>query len=126
MNKLIEKYNISRNFKKVKEVKGQIAFPGKVRGIVKVILNPNDVLKVKKGNILVAVMTFPSYIVAVEKSSALVTDEGGILCHASIIARETKKPCIISTKIATKVFQDGDEVEVDANNGIVKIIKKAK
>jgi len=54
---------------------------------------------------------------------AIVTNEGGILCHAAIIAREFKKPCIVGTKIATQVLHDGDLVEVDANKGIVKIIK---
>lgn len=53
------------------------------------------------------------------------TDEGGITSHTSIVAREMKKPCIIGTKIATKVFKDGDLVEVDANKGVVKIIEKS-
>jgi pyruvate,water dikinase len=60
-----------------------------------------------------------------KKAIAFITDEGGITCHAAIIARELKKPCIIGTKIATKVLKDGDLVEVDANKGVVKIIKKA-
>jgi pyruvate,water dikinase len=60
-----------------------------------------------------------------KKASAFVTDFGGITCHAAIVAREWKVPCIIGTGIATKVFKDGDLVEVDANTGIVKIIKKA-
>ncbi len=50
-------------------------------------------------------------------------DEGGITCHAAIVSRELKKPCIIGTRIATKVLKDGDLVEVDANKGIVKILK---
>mgnify|MGYP001564748046 CR=1 FL=1 len=57
------------------------------------------------------------------KAAAFVTDEGGILCHAAIVARELKKPCIIGTKIATRVFKDGDMVEVDATKGIVRKIK---
>ena len=59
----------------------------------------------------------------ISKVKAIVTNEGGILCHAAIIAREFKKPCIVGTKIATQVLHDGDLVEVDANKGIVKIIK---
>ncbi|MBU1854784.1 MAG: hypothetical protein KKF89_03620, partial [Nanoarchaeota archaeon] len=51
-----------------------------------------------------------------------VTDEGGITCHASIIARELGKPCIIGTKNATEVFKDGDIIEVDANKGLVRKI----
>ncbi len=82
--------------------------------------------KVNKEDILVAPMTFPSFILAMEKASAFITDEGGILCHAAIVAREMNKPCIIGTKIATKVLRDGDLVEVDADKGVVKIIKRAK
>ena len=59
-----------------------------------------------------------------EKASAFVTDEGGILCHAAIVAREMKKPCIIGTKVSTKILKDGDMVEVDADNGIVKVLEK--
>jgi pyruvate,water dikinase len=58
-----------------------------------------------------------------QKAAAFVTDEGGITCHAAIVARELKKPCIIATKIATKVLKDGDLVEVDANNSIIRILK---
>jgi pyruvate,water dikinase len=58
-----------------------------------------------------------------KKAGAIITDEGGITCHAAIVSRELKKPCIIGTKIATQVFKDGDMVEVDAENGIVKIIR---
>ena len=103
---------------------GQVAFKGNVRGIVKIVTHPNDVSKVKTGEILVAQMTLPSFISAMQKASAFVTDEGGITCHAAIIAREMKKPCIIGTKNATKVLKDGDLVEVDAERGIVKIIER--
>jgi pyruvate,water dikinase len=58
-----------------------------------------------------------------EKAAAFVTDQGGITSHAAIVAREMKKPCIIGTKIATKVFKDGDIMEVDANKGIIRKIK---
>lgn len=68
----------------------------------------------------------PDFISAMKKAVAFVTDEGGITCHAAIIAREMKKPCVIGTKVATLVFQDGDEVEVDADNGIVTILKHAE
>ncbi len=109
---------------KIREIKGSIAFRGKVKARVKIVLTTKDINKVKQGDVLVAVMTFPNYISAMERASAFVTNEGGILCHAAIISREMNKPCIIGTKIATKVLKDGDLVEVDADNGIVKIIKK--
>ena len=61
-----------------------------------------------------------------KKAGAIVTDEGGITSHAAVISREMGKPCIIGTRNATKVFKDGDLVEVDANKGYVKILKKAR
>lgn len=109
--------------KKIKitdEIKGKTAFPGRARGLVKIVLSNEDIKKVKQGEILVAVMTFPHFISAMEKARAFITDEGGILCHAAIISRELKKPCIIGTKIATQILKDGDKVLVDANKGIVK------
>lgn len=107
------------------DITGTSAYKGKVKGIVRILRTTDDIPKVKKGDILVAVMTFPNFVPAMEKAAAFVTDEGGILCHASIVSREMKKPCIIGTKIATKVLEDGDEVEVNANEGIVKILKRA-
>ena len=59
-----------------------------------------------------------------QRASAFVTDEGGITCHAAIVAREMRKPCIVGTRVATRVLKDGDIVEVDANSGIVRIIKQ--
>jgi phosphohistidine swiveling domain-containing protein len=107
-------------------LKGQIAYIGKVKGNVKIVSTIKDISKVNKGDVLVSSMTLPKYILAMKKAVAFLTDEGGIGCHAAILSREMKKPCIIGTKIATKVLKDGDLVEVDANNGIVKILKKAK
>ena len=59
-------------------------------------------------------------------ASAIVTDEGGLTSHAAVISRELKIPCVIGTKHATDVFEDGDLIEVDANKGIVKLIKIKK
>ena len=61
----------------------------------------------------------------IQKSGAVVTDEGGMMCHAAIIARELHKPCIIGTKIATSIINTGDLVEIDANKGTIRILKKA-
>ena len=60
---------------------------------------------------------------AILKAAAIITDEGGITAHAAIVARELKKPCIVGTKIATKALKTGDVVEIDANKGVVKILK---
>jgi pyruvate,water dikinase len=97
-----------------------VASPGKVKGIVKMVLSFHDIDKVRKGDILVAYMTSPRVMPAIARCSAIVTDEGGLTCHAAIIARELKKLCVIGTKIATKVFKDGDLVEVDASTGIIR------
>jgi len=94
------------------------------RGKVKILLSPNEGNKVKNGDFLVTTMTTPDYIVLMKKAVGFITDEGGVTCHAAIVAREMNKPCIIGTKIATKVLKDGDFIEVDANRGIVKILKK--
>lgn len=110
---------------KTESVTGNSAYRGLVKGKVTKVFSGLDLNKVKKGDVLVAVMTFPNFVPAMEKASAFVTDEGGILCHAAIVSREMKKPCVIATKVATQVFKDGDFVEVDANRGIVKILKRA-
>ncbi len=107
------------------KIKGNTAFKGIVTGKVVLISNKKDLPKVKEGDIIVTAMTIPDYVSVMQKAAAFVTDEGGITCHAAIIAREMKKPCIIGTKIATKVLKDGDLVEVDADKGIVKIINRA-
>lgn len=115
---LSEKKHAEKN-----KLKGAVAFKGIVRGTVKVVMIAHEIGKVKEGDILVAPTTAPSYIIGMQKAGAFVTDEGGITSHAAIVAREMKKPCVIGTKIATKVLKDGDFVEVDADRGIVKIIK---
>lgn len=109
----------------LKIIKGIIASVGLATGRVKIINSVSEVKKVKRGDILVTSMTSPKYMPAILNSSAIITDEGGLTCHAAITARELKKPCIIGTKIATQVLHDGDLVEVDANKGIIKIVKKA-
>ena len=74
----------------------------------------------KENSILVTSMTSPEQTVFLQKCAAIITNEGGILSHAAIIAREMGKPCIIGTKIATEVFKDGDLVEVNATEGIIR------
>lgn len=115
------------NIKKTTEIKGLVVSKGKnpkIRGRVKIIQNPfKEAQKMKKGDILVAGMTSPEYIVAMRRAAAVITDHGGMTAHAAIVSRELNIPCIVNTKIATRVLKDGDLVEVDANKGVVKIIK---
>ncbi|MSU54720.1 MAG: hypothetical protein EXS48_02730 [Candidatus Staskawiczbacteria bacterium] len=110
------------------EIKGQVAKTGFVKGRAYVLhWDAKDVVKemenMPKGSILVAGQTRPQLMPAIRKAAAIVTDEGGITSHAAIVSRELEIPCVIGTKIATKTIKTGDLVEVDANNGIVKIIK---
>jgi len=111
---------VSRASAEETEARGVVAYRGMVVGRVRVLEHAKDSEKVERGDVIVASMTNPSYISAMHKASAFVTDEGGITCHAAIIAREMKKPCVIGTKIATQIFKDGDMVEVDAEKGIVR------
>jgi phosphohistidine swiveling domain-containing protein len=112
----------SEDAPEISEIRGRIAFAGKAKGRVSLVDTDKDLSKVKFGDIMVAAMTFPNFIPAMEKAGAFVTDEGGILCHAAIIAREMQKPCIVGTKIATAVLKNGDLVEVDADEGVVRKI----
>ncbi len=105
-----------------KEIKGQTAYPGKVAGTVRLVMNKKEIAKIGVGDVLVAPMTNPEYVPYMQKAAAFITDEGGLTCHAAIVSREMKKPCIVGTKIATEVLKDGDLVEVDADNGIVRIL----
>lgn len=110
----------------VTEFHGVSATKGKAIGKACIILDVfTDAKKFYNKDVLVTSMTNVDFVGMMGKSSAIITDEGSILCHAAIISRELKKPCIVGTKIATKVLKDGDLVEVDANKGIVRIIKKA-
>lgn len=117
----INKFNDSGDHRT--ELSGKVAFAGKVSGRVRICLSLESIQNFKAGEILVASMTRPEYVPAMKKALAFVTNEGGITCHAAIIARELKKPCIIGTKIATEVLKDGDMVEVDAEKGVVKLLQ---
>lgn len=104
--------------------KGICASAGHARGIAKVCLTFEECNKLKDNEILITYGTDFNFLNAMVKSNAIVTEEGGILSHASVISRELKKPCIIGFKNITKLIKDGDEIEVDANNGTVKILNK--
>lgn len=104
----------------IQEVKGFPASRGIVKGTARIIRNISDFPLLKEGDILITPMTTPEFVPIMRQAAAFVTDQGGITCHAAIISREMKKPCIIGTRIATKVFQNGDQVEVDANSGVIR------
>jgi len=111
--------------KKSEEVKGTPilegygASPGVASGIVKIIHEANEIGKIQKGDVLVTKMTNPDFVVAMEKSSAIVTDQGGTTCHAAIVSRELGVPCIVGTMKATEVLKEGMKITVDATHGKV-------
>ncbi|MFH1545716.1 MAG: PEP-utilizing enzyme [archaeon] len=110
--------------KRINEIYGTVAYPGFTQGIIKIIEKPEDMAKMNKKDILVSSATNPNLLPAIRKAAAIITDEGGITCHAAIVSRELKIPCVIGTKIATEVLKDGSLVEVNATHGKIKILKK--
>jgi rifampicin phosphotransferase len=123
-NKRIKKLQINS-----KVIKGQVASSGFYKGIVrKVIPGDLDMLQdsiknFKQGEILVTTMTQPNMMVIAQKAGAIVTDEGGITSHAAIIARELKIPCIVGCLHTMEILSDGDNIEVDAKNGIISLLE---
>ncbi len=114
--------------KGINEFRGNVAFGGRAKGrVVKIsefdYEGIGDSLKNKNDYILVTPMTRPEFVPYLKKCRAIITDEGGITSHAAIVSRELGKPCIIGTKVATQVLKDGDLVEVDADNGVVRILE---
>lgn len=102
------------------DLTGMVAYPGKLTGVVRIIRGVNDLTQMRTGEILVARMTTPDILPAVRKAAAIITDEGGLTCHAAILARELKIPCIVGTKTATQTLRTGERVELDANTGKIR------
>ncbi|MBI2529803.1 MAG: hypothetical protein HYW05_01495 [Candidatus Diapherotrites archaeon] len=106
--------------------KGSIANKGRIVGRARIVKvdNPHAIIEIanilKPGDILVTGMTNPTMMILVKKVKGIITDEGGVACHAAIISREFGLPCIVGTHVATHVLHDGDLIELDANNGIVR------
>lgn len=109
------------NLESSKIIKGLSANKGKVKGVAKVILSSKEFSKLLPNEILVTTMTSVDFVPIMERAAAFITNEGGITSHASIVARELNKPCIIGTKNATQIIKDGDIVEVDADKGVITI-----
>ncbi len=102
------------------ELHGEVGCPGHATGHVKIIIRAEEMRKMEVGDILVSIATDPDIVPAMKKAAAIVTEQGGVTSHAAIVSRELGIPCVIGTKVATRVFKDGDLVEVDANTGTVR------
>jgi len=122
IEKLFKIHFAKEPIKKIRQLNGLPAYHGVVRGFVRRIMGHKQINTIKEGEILISPMTIPDFIPAIHKAAAIVTDEGGVLCHAAIVAREFQKPTVVGTGIASKRLQDGDIVEVNATHGKVTLI----
>ena len=100
-------------------IKGLGASPGIASGKVKIIHNLDELDKVNEGDVMVTTMTTPDMVPAMKRSSAIVTDEGGVTCHASIISRELGIPCVVGTGSATNDLEENSGVSADGTKGLV-------
>jgi pyruvate,water dikinase len=100
-------------------LRGQGASPGVASGKVVIIRDAKDTGSVKEGDILVTKMTSPDMVPAMQKVAAIITDEGGLTCHAAIVSRELGTPAIVGTKTATNVLKSGQLITVDGEKGLV-------
>lgn len=100
-------------------LEGQGASPGVATGKVVIVSTIKDLGKVNEGDIMVAKMTNPDMVPAMRRASAIITDEGGMTCHAAIVSRELGTPATVGTKRATKELKEGQTVTVDGEKGIV-------
>ncbi len=105
-------------------LKGVGVYPGLVRGPVRVIESLKDQDRIQPGDILVTTMTTPEMHEMLGKVAAIITDEGGMTCHAAIVSRELQIPCVIATENATKLLKTGEIVEVNSKNGTVRKVKE--
>ncbi|MEM1535458.1 MAG: phosphoenolpyruvate synthase [Candidatus Pacearchaeota archaeon] len=115
----VEKGIEKREIKAKELLRGMAASPGVGSGKVKKILELKDLSKIEVGNVLVTRMTNPDMVPVMMKSAAIVTDEGGLTCHAAIVSRELGIPCVVGTRNATIILQDDEMITVDGTNGIV-------
>lgn len=107
----------------VTELHGKSVYiSGPIEGTVRIITNQREIHKVQEGDIVVAPMTTPEYAPIFPKIQAIITDEGGVTCHAAVVSREMKIPAIVGTKIASSILKDGDRVLVDTKQGIVRLL----
>jgi len=100
-------------------VQGLAASSGRAAGAVRVLLSPDEGERLMAGEILVAPMTSPDWVPTIRRAAALVTDGGGMTCHAAIVARELRVPCVVGARNATTVLRDGEVVTVDGALGTV-------
>ena len=105
-----------------KSLSGIVASMGTYEGPARLVLSPHDFDKIQQGDVLIAASTSPAFSILLPRLGAIVTDHGGALSHAAIIAREFGLPAVVGCGTATQVFRDGDRVRVDAETGTVQLV----
>lgn len=121
---LCEEFEEARHTGQMHDVlHGQVASQGYAKAKARVILTVADFPTFQDGEVLVTGMTRPEFLPLMKRASAIVTNEGGVTCHAAIVSRELGIPCVIGTKNATDIIKNGDIVEVRATHGTVRVIK---
>lgn len=121
VDKLLVKDEITDD---MRDFRGLTAFPGKVRGIACIVTGADNRHKFKQGQILVTRDTTTELTGVIKMASAIVADQGSLLSHTAIVSREFRIPCLVETKIGTRLVKDGDELEVDASAGTVRILSR--
>ncbi len=106
------------------DISGSCACPGKVVGVARVIRSKKQLHELQPNEILVTGMTDPDFVPYLKKAIGIITDDGGITSHSAIISRELKIPCIVGTKIATRLIKTGDMVDLRAHHGLARIMEK--
>ncbi len=101
-------------------LRGLPAAPGRARGAVRVLHSPAEGTTMRDGEILVAPMTNPDWLPTISRAAALITDSGGMTCHAAIVARELGVPCVVGARTATTTLHDGQHITVDAASGQIR------
>ncbi len=118
----------SKETERIIITKGLGASPGMASGMVKIIRNTDELDKIEEGDILVTVMTTPDMVPAMKRANGIITDEGGVTCHAAIVSRELGIPCVVGTGDASKILEENSVVTIDGNKGLVyegKIIEES-
>lgn len=100
-------------------IRGLGASPGLASGVVKVVKSLDELDKIQEGDVMVVAMTTPDMVPAMKRANGIVTDEGGVTCHAAIISRELGIPCVVGTGDATSALKEGSEVTADGKKGLV-------
>ena len=117
-----EKFEREQDEKVKGTIQGLGGSPGVVEGTARIVKSPAEFNDVKRGEIIVCIMTNPAWVVVFSKITGIVTDSGGVLSHSAVVAREFMIPAVVGTGSATREIKTGDRIRVDGDNGVVTIL----